>query len=265
MTTPQPSGVDLARTALAAARAAAKTRPTQSPKKTTRSRREARRGGRDPMALGTAITSLMADRGWTAPEAGGSILDQWPTIAPELASKVAAVRFEHDTGTLHLQPASAAYATQLRLFQMQILRRIHEKTGDRSVHRLRILPPGAGTAHSSSLAEEPPSAAVEAPVKTRQTASAGYRQALAAALEHRRPHQPTDPYTLKAMARQEAALRAGRQAEEEHVEGQWAQDDAERKAGPRPGSIEASIAAARAFKRREAAGLIQPRRAFDVA
>lgn len=256
MTSPQPSGIDLARTALAAARAAAKTRPAQPPKKAPHGRRETRRGGRDPMALGAALTGLMTDRGWTAPEAGGSILDQWPTIAPELDGKVAAIRFEHDTGTLHLQPASAAYATQLRLFQTQILRRIHDKTGDRAVRRLRILPPGAGPAGTHSLAEEQPAPAIaETPVKTRETASTGYREALAAVLEHRPEPQHTDPYIAAALARQEAALRAN-----------WQPEPAvELEATRRVDRSEAARRAALARKRQEQTGGTQPRCAFDVA
>jgi hypothetical protein len=70
---------------------------------------------------------------------------------------------------------------------------------------------------------------------------------------------------VEAIARQEAALRARRQPEDEHREGYWAQQDATATAGPAPGSMEASERAARAYARRAAAGLNQPRRAFDVA
>lgn len=266
MTDTQPSGADLARTALAAARAAAKTRPTQLQKKTTRPRRETRRSGRDPMGLGAAITGLMADRGWEPPEEGGSILDQWPAIAPELADKVAAVRFEHDTGTLHLRPASPAYGTQLRLHQTQILARVQQAPAGRSVRALKILPVGAmPTADSTEPSAPPAQPAEAAPIRTRETAAPGYQQALTAALENRPAKRPTDPYLERAMRRQEAALRANRQPDSEDREAEWAQQETVRKAGPAEGSIEASIAAAIRQKRREAAGLAEPRRAFDVA
>lgn len=267
MTDTQPSGIDLARAALAAARTAAKTRPTQPDRaKRTRTTRPARGEGRDPMALSAAITGLMTDRGWEAPEEGGSIIDQWPTIAPELAAKVAAVRYEHDTGTLHLQPASDAYATQLRMFRPQLLKRIAEKTGSRTVRALRILPPG-GTAAVRQEAPEPAATAtvVEAPVRTRETASPGYRATLRAALDHKPDPAPTNPYIVEAMARQEAALRAGRQPEAEHREGVWEQAEAAEKAGPAPGSVEESLGRARAYARQQRAGRDTPRRAFDVA
>ena len=214
MTDTQPSGIDLARSALAAARAAAKTQPVQQQKKPARSRREARRGGRDPMGLGAAITRLMDDCGWEPPEEGGSILDQWPTIAPELADKVAAVRFEHGTGTLHLRPVSPAYATQLRLHQAGILAKVQQDPSGQSVRALKILPAGGAPAATAAEPQQPAARTAEdAPARTRETASPGYRQALAAALEHRPATRPTDPYLEQAMRRQEAALRANRQPE----------------------------------------------------
>jgi len=265
MTDTQPSGVDLARAALAAARAAAKTRPTEPKRKRTTRTREARTGGRDPLALGAAITSMMTDRGWEPPEAGGSIIDQWPSIAPELADKVAAVRYEHDTGILHLRPASPAYATQLRMFRPQLVRRIHEKTGSRTVRDLRILPPGITAPVDQAEAAAPAPAAVEAPVRTRETASPGYRDTLAVALKHKPDRPPVNPYVEEAMRRQEAALRAHRQPESEHRDAVWVEADAVEAAGPAPGSVDESLARARAYARQQRTGGTVPRRAFDVA
>lgn len=265
MTEPELSGVDLARSALLAARAAAKNNPApQQKKRTSPSRRVTRTGGRDPIGLAAAITGMMGDRGWEPPEAGGSILDQWPSIAPELVGKVTAERFEHDTGVLHLRPASPAYATQLRLHQAQILSTIHEKTGSRSVRALRILAPGATPTVAETGPEQPPAATPEPPIRTRADGCPGYQDARAVALDHRPERPPADPYVLEAMAAQEAALRAKRQPVSEHREAVWAQQDAERKAGPAPGSVEESLARARAYARQQRAGRA-PRRAFDVA
>ncbi|MCI3279181.1 DciA family protein [Streptomyces cylindrosporus] len=261
MAEPELSGVDLARSALLAARAAAKNAPTQPQKKRTGpGRRITRTGGRDPIGLAAAITSMMGDRGWEPPEPGGSILDQWPTIAPELVGKVAAERYEHDTGVLHLRPASPAYATQLRLHQTQILRTIHEKTGGQSVRALRILTPGTPALAAEPSPEQRPAAVPEAPVKTRQDGCPGYQDAIAVALEHRPPTPPVDPYVEEAMRRQEAALRANRQPETEHRDAEWAQDTGR----PAAGSVEESLARARAYARTQRAGQT-PRRAFDVA
>jgi predicted nucleic acid-binding Zn ribbon protein len=265
MTDTQPSGADLARSALLRARAAAKNAPAQPQKKKTGpGRRITRTGGRDPIGLASAITAMMGDRGWQPPEAGGSIIDQWPSIAPELVGKVTAERFEHDTGILHLRPVSPAYATQLRLREVQTLCTIHEKTGSRSVRGLRILAPG-GTPRAPGAdttgQTEPPSAAPLAPVRAREDGCVGYQDPRAVVLEHRPERPPVDPYVEQAMRRQEAALRAGRPPETEHRDAVWAQDDAERKAGPAPGSMAASEAAARAMARQNRAA----RRASDVA
>jgi predicted nucleic acid-binding Zn ribbon protein len=262
MTDTQPTGVDMARAALAAARAAAKTRPTQ-PQKKPRSRRTARTGGREPMGLGATLQAMMTERGWEPPEPGGSIIDQWPTIAPELVGKVTAEHFEHDTGTLRLRPVSDAYATQLRLFGPQILRRIHEKSGSRSVRALKILAPGTApeTAQADVL-EQPSAATVEAPVRTRETASPGYRAALEAALTHRPEPRPTDPYVTEALERQETALRTKREPEDAHRDAIWELD---RLTSEEVDRSEAVRRAALARKRAEAAGTALPRRAFDAA
>lgn len=261
MAEPELSGVDLARSALLAARAAARNNPAPQQKKHTTGRRTARTGGRDPIGLAAAITGMMGDRGWEPTEPGGSILDQWPSIAPELVGKVTAERFEHDTGVLHLRPASPAYATQLRLFQAQTLRRIHEKTGSRTVRALRILTPGTPATTVETGPEQPPAATpAKAPVRTRDDGCPGYQDALAVVLEHRPEPPPINPYVAEAMARQVAALRAGRQPEDEHRDAVWAQDTT----GPAAGSVEESLARARAYARQNRGGQT-PRRAFDVA
>ncbi|MGA5670119.1 DciA family protein [Streptomyces pseudogriseolus] len=259
--TTQPSGIDLARAALAAARANAKTRPTQ-PQRKTRTPRSRTRSHGDPVGLGAALTAMMTERDWRPPEAGGSILDQWATIAPELNGKVAAVRFEHDTGTLHLRPASTAYGTQLRLHQTQILTRIQQTPAGRSVEALKILPPGAATSVHTEAVTEPEKSREPAPVRTRETASPGYRQALAAALDNRPAPPPVNPYLEEARQRQEAALRANRQPETEHRDGVW---EIDRLATVQARDEDSSRRAAIARARQERASSGTPQRVTDVA
>ncbi|MCX4911898.1 DciA family protein [Streptomyces sp. NBC_00878] len=257
----QPSGIDLARAALASARAAAKTRPAQPQRKKTRSTQAGNRRAGDPMGLGSAITRMMTDRGWQPPEVGGSILDQWPTIAPELADKVAAVRFEHDTGTLHLRPATHTYATQLRLYQAHILTKVQQSPSGGTVRSLRILPAGTSPHSATTDPEDASAAPVEAPVRTRQTASPGYRTALESVLAHRPDRAPADPYIVQAMARQEAALRANRAPEDEHRDAVWEEDRLEQEQRRRDESVRR---AAIARKRKEDGGQT-PARLFGVA
>ncbi|MEU6300007.1 hypothetical protein [Streptomyces erythrochromogenes] len=68
----QPSGVDLARVALRAAREAAKKTGTRTAKSKPRPARPVRRDSRTPMGLGEAFTALIAERGWEIPAAGAS-------------------------------------------------------------------------------------------------------------------------------------------------------------------------------------------------
>lgn len=199
MSAPEPAGSDLARIALQAARAAAKTRPAGPAPKPRRRSTARRMDGRDPLPLGKALENLVAEHGWETPAAGGTVIDQWPAIAPELAGKVAAEGFDAETGCLSLRPATAAYGAQMRLFARQMVARIAEKTGTSAVRSLRILPPRgpAGTTPDVAAASDGPVAAPGAgdgiPLKTRADASPG----LLAAQELLA--------TLRAGAEQEAA------------------------------------------------------------
>ncbi|CAM5493035.1 MULTISPECIES: DUF721 domain-containing protein [Streptomyces] len=187
MTEPQTSGVDLARVALQAARAAAKQRPVE--KKAARRRNTVRRGdGRDPIGLGTAITGLLADRGWEAPSAGGNILDQWPQLAPDLATTVQPVHYNPEHGRLDLRPASHAYAAQLRLSGPQLAKRINDKLGRTAVRAIRVLAPGPVTPVERPAAESAQTERRAEPVsvKTRDDASPGYHQ-VRAAINHGPP------------------------------------------------------------------------------
>ncbi|MFE1451917.1 DciA family protein [Streptomyces olivaceoviridis] len=264
--TPQLSGKDLARQALAAYKATARTAPAPGPARPKRKRVTRHSGGRDPITLATAITALGADLPLDTGIAGGNLLNQWPELCPQFAGRVEPAAYDEQTGRLDLRPASHAYAAQLRLLGGQLAKQINDKLGRPIVRSIRVLP--VGSVRGTEPTSMPPSEATgtnQTPVKTRDTASTGYRHVLALALENKPSPTSANPYEEEARQRQIAAARANRLPETEHTEAQWAQDEAERKAGPRPGSLEASIAAAIARKRQEAAGLTEPRRAFDVA
>lgn len=261
--TPQLSGKDLARLALANARAASRTQPAPGPAKTSRKRTIRRGDGRDPIPLAAAITALGADLPLDAGVAGGNLLDRWPELCPQYVGCVEPTAYDEHRGRLDLRPASHAYAAQLRLLGGQLAKQINDKMGKPLVRSIRVLPVGNLT-NTATPAAPPQSPKPDGPVKTRETASPGYRETLALALANKPERQPTNPYVREAIAAHEAALRSKRQPESEHRDAYWAEDDARRKAGPAPGSMEASQRAALARKRKEAAGL-EPRRAFDVA
>lgn len=180
-----PSGVDLARQALIAAREAAKN--NNNPRKGERKRpraRAARRDGRDPLALGAAVTLMMTERGMEAPAAGGSVLAQWEDIlaaaAPELAGHARAVGFDADTGRLDVTPDSSAYATQLRWSTQKLIAQVNQRVRGAAVRTLRVLPPGAGSPRPASHADvspEPPSGATREPQPTQRPAHPGLQRA----------------------------------------------------------------------------------------
>ncbi|MDR3084438.1 MAG: DUF721 domain-containing protein [Streptomyces sp.] len=258
------SGADLARQALAAARANAKNTPAPGPKKTRRTVRTSRGAYGDPQGLGGVLERLTAEQGWEASIGGGNLIDQWPQICPtELATTVKPVSYDAERGVLELRPSSPAYATQLRLFQQHLAKHLNEQMGRPAVRAIRVLAVGhVDTAQAEVPAPE--QQAVEAPVKTRESASAGYRTVLALALGHRPDRAPDNPYVGEADRRQVQALRANRESEDEHQEAYWVEADARQKAGPEPGSMAASEAAALAYKRCDQSGL-EPRRLFGAA
>lgn len=209
---PELSGVDLARVALHQAREAAKARGESGTRKAKRrTGTTVRRDGREPTGFAAVLQGLMADRAWDVPAAGGSILDQWPDIAvglsPKLAVHVQAVAFHAETGQLDLRPDSPAYATQLRLISSRIVAAANDAVGTQAVRTVRVLAVGATAPAPREPAAAPKTAAApEVAVKTRQDASPGFRQALAA---HQAvtPAQRLDPGITEAVERQTRAMR----------------------------------------------------------
>lgn len=223
MTNQPVSGVDLARVALQNARAAARSQPQPKRRMGASAPRRTRTGGREPVGFAAAIEQMMAERGWDMAAKGGSILDQWLTIAPELAGKVAAVKFDDESRTLHLRPASQAYRLQLELHQRQIIGKVNAKVGDGTVHVLKILTPGAvdtpvpaPTSAADTADPRPVQPAVPAAPKPKNP---GYLAAIAAHQEHKatRDHE-MDAHVREAAERQNQALTRKREPEDAFTE-----------------------------------------------
>src|SRR5690606_17260405 len=140
---------------------------SQKTKKQPRPVRTVRRDGREPMGLGAAIGALVTERAWELPAAGATLRERRAAIAPELAGHVAAIAFDADSGRLTVHPESAAWPPTRR-------------RAARLFRTLRILPPRALPAAEPSDAEPAAAATPSGPVRTRETASGGYRHALAA-------------------------------------------------------------------------------------
>ncbi|WP_042370520.1 DciA family protein [Streptacidiphilus neutrinimicus] len=217
------SGIDLARVALYAAREAAHKNGTTPGKRTKRSTpvaaaSRARGGDREPQGLAGALQRLIAERAWDLPVAGGTVVDAWPRIAPDLADHVTAVGYDPDSGTLDLRPTSPAWATRLRLGSAELLRRIEAHTGNQAVRALRILTPGH-TAQQTRRDE--PSAAAPLPAPPSDP-SPGFQRAKAAHHATHREQQEAPLPVREALARQSAALAANREPEEAFAEARYA-------------------------------------------
>ncbi|MET9053346.1 DUF721 domain-containing protein [Streptomyces bacillaris] len=252
MTDQPAAGADLARLALQAARAAAKTRPTAKPRLRT-----ARAERRDPAGLGHVLGHLTAELGWDSGMGGGSILEQWPDLCPQYVGHIEPVHYDPQAGRLDLRPASHAYATQLRLLGGQLCKQINDKLGQYLVRSIRVLPVGALAAAPARTGAVPASAPARGPVRTRDTACDGYKQALAAIRRAERP--TTDPRSAVAIERQNAAM--AREPEDAFTDAVAA---AEAAAGPQLSDSERARQAAIAHKHN--GGHTTPvRRVFDVA
>ncbi|GAA1430513.1 DUF721 domain-containing protein [Streptomyces thermospinosisporus] len=149
--TPEPSGVDLARVALRAAREAARARGEAAQQK-----QQARRGGglrsgartdrRDPMALGPAINRLIAERGWEAPAAVGGVMGRWPEIVGEdVAKHCEPERYDENERVLFVRCDSTAWATNLRLLAPTLVARLNEDLGHGTVRLIKVNGPSAPT------------------------------------------------------------------------------------------------------------------------
>ena len=143
-------GSDLARAALEAAKASAKARgrvPGSKSKGKALGRRRRRWSGagpddRDPQPLGRLASRIAVDRGWTERLQGGQVFGRWAKLVGEDVAEHAKPIALSD-GELTVQASSTAWATQLRLLQRDLLKRIAAGVGHGVVKRLKIKGPDA--------------------------------------------------------------------------------------------------------------------------
>lgn len=207
--TPEPSGVDLARVALRAAREAAKKNGARTAKSKPRLTRTVRRDGRAPMGLGEAFTALMAERGWenpaAMPPAGLSSPRSW---SPGAASTPRAPR--RSPPRRHVRrgrgPGPSSVRTAGR--RPRIISDANRAARTEAVRTVRVLLPGPLPATSAAAALDlVRTSTPQGPVSTRETAAAGYRRALEAHQQAHTQQQP-DRAIADAVERQNRFLRA---------------------------------------------------------
>lgn len=151
-TNPDPPS-DLARRALAAARAEARRRGQAAAKRAGRRQQQGGRATeptgprpdeRDPQPLGRTIERLVIDRGWETPAAVGGVLGRWDElVGPELGAHCRPQSFEE--GVLVVEADSTAWATQVRLLASDLLRRLNTELGHGTVTKIQVRAPGGPT------------------------------------------------------------------------------------------------------------------------
>lgn len=94
----------------------------------------------DPRPLSAAISGLVSDEGWGLAAATGSVFGRWAEIVgPELAAHTTPETLRD--GELTVAADSTAWATQLRLLAVQLVRRLNRELGDGTVARVRVRGP----------------------------------------------------------------------------------------------------------------------------
>lgn len=170
---PRRTGLDIARAALAAAKAEAKRRglsagarrplPAADPDapysqaggRRRRTVDDATRSGahpddRDPQTLDASLGRLVAERGWETDAAIGGAMGRWAAIVGhDIAEHSTPVSFAD--GELVVAASSTAWATQLRLLAPTLISRLGQDLGPETVTRLRVLGPAAPSWGRGSL------------------------------------------------------------------------------------------------------------------
>ncbi|MGO1053810.1 DciA family protein [Crossiella sp. CA198] len=146
-------GVDLAKMALAEARAANKVKrdaakAAQAPRAGGANAQRRRRwsgpgvDNRDPQPLGALAARIASDRGWSDKLSGGTVFGSWAKlVGAEVAEHATPIALKD--GELTVQASSTAWATQLKLLQRQLLSQIRAGVGKDVVKRLRVQGPAA--------------------------------------------------------------------------------------------------------------------------
>ncbi|TDQ55541.1 DUF721 domain-containing protein [Actinorugispora endophytica] len=140
---PALSGVELARQALAKARAEAKERggaPGQLPR---RPRRGPMRSRGEPQLFGDAVRAWLIEHGWQEQVAIGGVFGRWSQIVGESLAEHARPE-TYSEGELVVAVDSPAWATQVRALAPQLVRRLNEELGHGSVRVIKVRGPGSG-------------------------------------------------------------------------------------------------------------------------
>jgi predicted nucleic acid-binding Zn ribbon protein len=147
----EPTGIDLARAALAAARKRAKEVEDDRARRSAAGRRTgaqkrsgSRSDDRDPQPLQSTIGRLMSEHGWETPVAVGGVVHNWTQVVGErIAEHCVPVGFAE--GVLTVQADSPAWAVEMRHLSGALLAKLNESVPSgpdgRAVKRIAVLGP----------------------------------------------------------------------------------------------------------------------------
>jgi predicted nucleic acid-binding Zn ribbon protein len=146
---PPPRGADLAREALAAARARSAARRQATPARTGTARRGQRRRWsgaspdmRDPAPFGALARGWVKRTGDPVALAEATVITRWPDIVgADLAAHCRPVKLTD--GVLSVQAESTAWATQIRMVAPAMLAKIAAAVGANQVRSIRTTGPSS--------------------------------------------------------------------------------------------------------------------------
>ncbi|MFY7065029.1 DUF721 domain-containing protein [Nocardiopsis changdeensis] len=138
---PAASGADLARQALARARAEARDRGA-IPRGTGSRRRGRLRSRNEPQMFGDAVRTWLIEHGWQEQVAIGGVFGRWSEIVGEFNAR--RLRPEsYSEGELVLVADSPTMAAHARSMVRDLMRRLNEELGDGTVVSIKIKGPGS--------------------------------------------------------------------------------------------------------------------------
>ncbi len=98
--------------------------------------------GRDPVTAGSSVDGILKDFRWEARLVEADLFNNWTDLVGE-ANGLNSQPETLVSGVLTIRCKSTAWATQLRLMQVQILEKITENYGDLAISSLKFLGPDA--------------------------------------------------------------------------------------------------------------------------
>lgn len=97
---------------------------------------------RDPQGVGSVMSKFVAGRGWRTPINVWSVMEKWPQIVGSYVAQNCTPESFEDS-VLTVRCSSTAQATNLRMMQSQILKKIDTELGGGIVTRLEVHGPVA--------------------------------------------------------------------------------------------------------------------------